>query len=1694
MNTLMESTFNFFQLMNKNRSFSCLVGPLLMIISYVQIGALMQFERLSYDSINSSYNRITKLGFYFFNYMNYIDYSITGQNTQIEYYLWLSNLIQSMSILSYVIVFVIGSLLIYNFIHTCKYNKLSFLFNNTIPYILVVFVMILTLPINVVLLSNIKNTNSTIKLVINILVIIFTIILDILLTYFIFISNVVKMQTGLFYTLYSNKPVLYFSYMKWIVFFCKIIMDKNKDYSLFIFILIFLILIKNIKNAYSTLFSVKSALFTHSYFILNIFLLERLLSSILKLHVRTYDDLYFPIILFVYFGVILTYKIVYQRLETICLYTNYEDLKSKNDILTYIQSIRLVLLNKDLLSENIYFKGFINHYRKNNKHLDNISDDKLDIYILRDIFNYFYPTMYNNYNFHFQFLFFNIFQLKNYQLAIAELEKTKLHLAKDITTSQKFVLYQLRQYAIERISSDNISQGLYWTVHNMNLVVQYNNLIDELKNKIFNCMNVKKSIWENLSKDIIISDDLFDNAVQLYELKLEIKEIWEEISNSSDKDIDMPYVHLYSRFLKTVCLQESDSENIVNNRPLITKITNDELFNNKFKTDSGLIIINTFSENQIGLIKYANNAVADILGYSNRSDVIGSKINDHQPHIISSVHDTILHEYFIKSDHDITKKTIKTLAMLSKDKYLVPVSISFGLLPNIEQSINGIGIIRKRKSEEIIICNYQGEIDSITPKVGELFALTPSMLEKENYFIYHLFPELIKSSSELFPKFFLMSNFKETKVDYKVNCHTNGIIQYNSFNKRNINDFKSNFSINKISNKNKSKRVVKVQSTKYSIADLGKSILSNREIHKIINLSENKGSFLNEAYNIKNYNKKESKKKIQQLAVDNNEAVSKIYSFNGKTAYVKLRPSNLEQVASNPVTRKIKDFYTLFYERVIKKEQYSIQKYDNDIFQTMFTIYQNFFLSNHNLIYNEESKEIIITHMGMLITNSKIPVRFITFEISSQTDKVDGDSINVFKINDAESNIIEEDDKSDQKNFTYNDSLKDFNGSVNGNFNSYDLTDKSSLIEKKIKSDINYNKFLGVIIISNLALVSVVFLISIFLIMRYLTIVNDSVNSSFGLTHNLLISQKLIYYNLLNLQANNYYNNTLTLGISNDTLKDYLSYNENAYKGLIYDKLTIFNDTFMNYIFYNSTKADLINDLNSRKSFFLPILNKSLSMMAHIINTDNVYTSTLSILSKTILTTVKSIYDIPHLIIKITHNSMYVILIIDIIILGVVIVVFLIVLILTYKAYIAKRNKSIKILQIFNVIKPEEKKEILNKILLFEVKHKNIFKSLEEYKENKIINKDLMRKSNIVDKIEQRNKLNLIHKFIDLRRTVRLNKKPIQNEDKVIENKDNDEVKALQSNRNNMIFESPSITNSKLSKGELNDNIKSNKNYKKSYINTIFTLVFYFLALIIFLTLSLFSIYHSCISKINLNYDINYNLSLLIYQSNQITSEIVSQQSLINNELPSIQKTQAFNKLANYTLYMFYDIYINLSSEYYSNSQDMSTIVENNLCRVVKISICEESNVLNNQLSAILEKGLKSLYEYYINSIVDITRIIFPKPEGISFKGKARMYLSNQNYKHLDAILNTIRELYVIIINKLSISNDSMISSNKIIYISLIVFINSLFVFYIFYKLYSLFKVINNEELLSNKLIREIPKSILNTNSQLSYLIMMEMK
>ena len=31
----------------------------------------------------------------------------------------------------------------------------------------------------------------------------------------------------------------------------------------------------------------------------------------------------------------------------------YEDLKSKNDILTYIQSIRLVLLNKDFLSENI---------------------------------------------------------------------------------------------------------------------------------------------------------------------------------------------------------------------------------------------------------------------------------------------------------------------------------------------------------------------------------------------------------------------------------------------------------------------------------------------------------------------------------------------------------------------------------------------------------------------------------------------------------------------------------------------------------------------------------------------------------------------------------------------------------------------------------------------------------------------------------------------------------------------------------------------------------------------------------------------------------------------------------------------------------------------------------------------------------------------------------------------------------------------------------------------------------------------------------------------------------------------------------------------------------------------------------------------------------------------------------------------
>ena len=417
-------------------------------------------------------------------------------------------------------------------------------------------------------------------------------------------------------------------------------------------------------------------------------------------------------------------------------------------------------------SNNYYKNNNINKY--NNKNLENhfyssyVSNNNINITNLNNNLNYNENSKYNNINY-----------LKSKELNILTSSLNQKKWSKNLNNS--------------------------WNIYNFVTIINYNQKITELKNIIYIILLKKRKTWTSISSlaesGICNIESIFNNVYSYLILQKKAKLLWYKLNleansmtNNRNSYIDNSIIKLfYKKFLNEICNNsnnkkdfyineneyiiysnthfDSSSLNIKNNINKFeydninkNSIINEELFNNRFKSDIGIIIIE-LSPLQCGDILYVNNALCNILKYDYKdlidyqnfnidSDIsnlahnkkynIKSKRNISiiLPNVIGNIHSKLVLNYFKKGYSNFINRSINNLYIKDKQNNLIPVQFVVSILPSLNSRIEGISIIKKKQHlEEVIITDYFGNIDCTTKIIRDKFVTTAYFLNNNSYII-----------------------------------------------------------------------------------------------------------------------------------------------------------------------------------------------------------------------------------------------------------------------------------------------------------------------------------------------------------------------------------------------------------------------------------------------------------------------------------------------------------------------------------------------------------------------------------------------------------------------------------------------------------------------------------------------------------------------------------------------------------------------------------------------------------------------------------------------------------------------------------------------------------------------------------------------------------------------------------------------
>ena len=930
--------YKLFATINELREFSNLFVKSVILFGILQIASIFKSQK---EDDFSNYIPIVS------TILNYIDYINTLDPSTL---LYLNYLVYALALLTIISLF---------YCTICVVNKK---FHYYLPftylmYFFLLFEWLLFLPMLLILNENIKISSSLLITISNILIIIFYIILEFMIAYFNMISSI--SNKDIFSVLDNSFSINYF-FLKFMCFILVSINTFNSDYFIYIiYFFIFLMLLKMTYDSFIKMPNCNRDFFT--FFLLGLAILyERMINCILKnIFLKffgfTYRDYYLTTIITFFVVYVLIKFSLFPNVDEFCLSIEVNEIKTVEIFIKYINSI-ISLMNKNESQNKIILAGFIDRHRESCIHTNcpinnrkglyipltsQISDKSIEIYkdevvinfVIKEIFNDFSHLFHNNFDYNLHYIKFILFNIGNLEMALTEMELIR---EMDLDISQEFILYLLKEYCNDNIvklsekSETRFKQEVQWSCVNMLNFLKYDKYCNDLIRFIFICSDIKKQLWKTLQMTEIYVEDVFEIGNLYYSTKEKLMKKWEIVNEISSERPHSEILNIFCNFLLKICNDDLESEKILEKKHKFSFAVGDELFMNRFKNDTGVIVIdgNRHSKN-LGVINYLNKAFLKMVNFNKKHELIGTNISSLMPSIIGNLHNELIIKYYEKGRSNLLKKTQSNLCILTKEKYLVPIHLLVSLLPSCGTNVDGIAILRrKQREDEIIITDYMGIINSMTKSISDLLNLGPEKLEKGGFYAHTIFPELLRTEIDGTPKFFNNNIFNRvSEFRYKIFIHKKSMdLRYNNtverksesdiMNKSNFSSSEKTSLIVSIIENSQPKSLNKSYNKKKTPNSLENKIqlyfnLSSCDFMKI------KNEYLNKSY-YKNHNN-----------IDLKEKLLNIYNFNA-SLYTKDRKYENKEISFTHTCLNLLEGSTLVRSIIIPSEQLFEKKLDDE--------------------------------------------------------------------------------------------------------------------------------------------------------------------------------------------------------------------------------------------------------------------------------------------------------------------------------------------------------------------------------------------------------------------------------------------------------------------------------------------------------------------------------------------------------------------------------------------------------------------------------------------------------------------------------------------------------------------------------------------------------------------------------------------
>jgi PAS domain S-box-containing protein len=309
---------------------------------------------------------------------------------------------------------------------------------------------------------------------------------------------------------------------------------------------------------------------------------------------------------------------------------------------------------------------------------------------------------------------------------------------------QSFAIYRnkniiedvLKQNSQEKINSRNFDDL------DVTQVIHFENTFYEFEGAIKNSTSKNVTLWDHLSSLLPDIQIFHKIGLEILSSKREVLTLWKKLSNIYSECPKALFV--YGLYKRNINNEEKDGIQLVDKAELFkftkSKEENMNNFEKMFAEDTGIVCISGNSSDS-GKITWTNSGITPLFGYT-KKEILGQDITLLMPNEVAIHHTDIMQRFFISGKKKNLDKTVKSFG-IHRSGYVFPISLLVKMVPELNDSIQYIGLIREIDKEfEFIMTDTEGKISCISKELSGKLSLPPKLLKAYNIYLQLLCPDL----------------------------------------------------------------------------------------------------------------------------------------------------------------------------------------------------------------------------------------------------------------------------------------------------------------------------------------------------------------------------------------------------------------------------------------------------------------------------------------------------------------------------------------------------------------------------------------------------------------------------------------------------------------------------------------------------------------------------------------------------------------------------------------------------------------------------------------------------------------------------------------------------------------------------------------------------------------------------------------